>query len=247
MSNGGVAGGSEQRDDGAASGAAGAASAGVEGAHSVSALLLGAAGRLGSSGSPVPIPAHLAKHPAVMQALARYNAVMRDSDAVFQRQLSTLRETLLRCRVATAEPVAPAPAAPVPPLGAAPPGRTRTAHAAVGGDEVADQLFLFGAHAAPLSAREGLEAPLSERYAALGGSVSQATSRRSSFAGRPGEGSEDGEGRAHSVHAPTALQNSAVGYSPLVYSLAETKAQLLQSRPAGLTLQEARQRVHQES
>jgi hypothetical protein len=118
-----------------------------------------------------------------------------------------------------------------------------------GGDEVADQLFLFGAQAAPRSAREGLDAPLSERYAALGGSVSQATSRRSSFAARPGEGSEDGEGRAHtgSVHAPTALQNSAVGYSPLVYSLAETKAQLLQSRPAGLTLEEARQRVHQES
>jgi hypothetical protein len=249
VGSGGVAGGSEQReaDAGAASGAARAASAGAGGAHSVSALLLGADGRLGSSSLPVPIPAHLAKHPAVMQALARYNAVMRDSDAVFQRQLSTLRETLLRCRTATAEPEAAAPGEPVPPLSAAPPGRTRFAHAAVGGDEVADNLFLFGAQAAPRSARDGQEAPLSEQYDALGGSVSQATSRRSSFAARPGEGSEGGESRAQSVHAPTALQNSSVGHSPLVYSLAETKAQLLQSRPAGLTLQEARQRLHQES
>jgi hypothetical protein len=135
VGSGGATRESEQRDAdaGAASVSSGAAGAGAGGAHSVSALLLGSDGRLGSSSPPVPIPAHLAKHPAVMQALARYNAVMRDSDAVFERQLATLRETLLRCRVATAEPGASAPGSPLPLLSAAPSGRARTAHAAVGG------------------------------------------------------------------------------------------------------------------
>ena len=47
---------------------------------------------------PVPIPAHLATHPAVLRALAGYQAVAAASDTEFRQQLHLLRSQLTRTR-----------------------------------------------------------------------------------------------------------------------------------------------------
>ena len=49
---------------------------------------------------PVPIPAHLATHPAVLRALAGYQAVAAASDSEFRQQLHLLRSQLTRTRSA---------------------------------------------------------------------------------------------------------------------------------------------------
>lgn len=65
---------------------------------SVPSVIGGGAAAASPPAPPVPIPAHLSQHPAVLRALAGYNAIAAASDAEFKQQIAVLRAQLGRAR-----------------------------------------------------------------------------------------------------------------------------------------------------
>lgn len=189
--------------------------------------------------SPIPIPPHLAHHPSVQQALARYQAVLRQSDAVFQTQLATLRQVLARTsRLSSSSSSgyggSPADFGPHAPID--------SAHSDVLGDAVA--AGSTRPRAALSASRHGSGAPDSRRSSLAGSEVvlGDAPSHRDeapiNYSQRPAVGH-----RPALAATTQAVAGAAASAGGRVYSLAETKAQLQATRRPLLTFEEAMQRV----